>query len=330
MCLIAFRRSEDQKIDYNEFQAMIDNNSDGTGIMYPQAGRIVTKKFGNPTYRENQELFQEWLDQPVAALHARIATGKSKINTLNAHPFEVLTKERDGVDLWMMHNGIIGKANLVSDEMSDTWHFVNFYLRPLLHRNAYALCNPYMQHMLKEFVGNSRLLFMYGDGTSVIIDADDQGRESEKHNGLWLSNGHSLAKRTTYTPPANLPANKAYSSYSGYGGYNEYDEHDQSWWPKSSKNTQEEYEETWIEKAVNSCFGKKEEETVEVTEVDKFEEASSLDDILDAISDLSEVQIEVIARDEPNKTIEILRSLKSYHLDEIFEEGELEEVKEAN
>lgn len=198
MCLIAYKPNDKATFTYEDFKIAVENNKDGTGIMYPKDGRIVARKYGKPTEKQNKKMYQEFISQPAAALHVRIATAGGVSDT-NAHPFEILNKEKHGVDLWMMHNGHV-KCERHYNERSDTWHFVNMYLRPMLKRDAYAICSPFLQEMVKDYIGCSRLLFMYGDGTTVIV-ADGVAKYDEGRGGLWLSNGHSLNKK--YTPPAN-------------------------------------------------------------------------------------------------------------------------------
>lgn len=198
MCLIAFKRNKDEDFNYESFLIAAENNPHGTGLMYAKNGRVIVNKVGVVDKDINNELYYEFAEQEVAAIHVRKTTHGETDNT-NAHPYCILNKEDDGVDLYMMHNGVISGVDEIDPTKSDTWHFVNLYLKPLLEKDPYMLTSPYLQQMIAKFMGSSRLLFMYGDGTTVIIADSNAHTSGADVGGCWLSNKYSLTKKTTYS-----------------------------------------------------------------------------------------------------------------------------------
>lgn len=391
MCLIAVKQSEDETLYHDSFRAAAVRNGHGTGIMYPKDGRIIAKKFGTVNYKVNGELYEEFLAQPVAAIHVRIATGGSKIDDTNAHPFQILSKEEDGVDLYMMHNGIIGAVEIVDSDKSDTWHFSNLYLRQLLYRNPYGLTNPFLQQMIKKYIGSSRLVFMYGDGTTVIIDGDNSGVTSKEHGGVWLSNNHSIdipyhtrrhyggnnsnqiwdqelrryvdrpkqlahdtADETQDFVPhrdrgGNMSGSSAMRLSDGYGGdwYDEnidplfgdegerisaYNGQTPNWLEQQLKEEQMKKDKKDTTYSIIDKNGKiiktaepvKEtfkREEVHINHKDKFDLCSTLDDLLLEISNLTEREIHVMAKETCDKAADILIQVKT-----MYENGDWFEV----
>lgn len=228
MCLIAVKTTPSETFNYDAFLTAAQRNSDGTGIMYPKEGRIIHRKLGGKlSEQDNKSLYDEFIAQPRAALHVRFTT-HGKTDDDNAHPFEILSIDKgDPVDLFMMHNGVISNAPKVKDGMSDTWHFVEFMLKPMLKADPYILVNPYIKAMIKDFIGACRLAFMYGDGTTVLVE-DSQCNRDPKYGGVWLSNRSYLTPSTITTPSKNTVNNSNKFQGRRAYGYDWYDENDYS------------------------------------------------------------------------------------------------------
>lgn len=189
MCLIAFRREDKETFKEEWFYPAADRNDDGIGIMYLDKGRVVTKKLGATATLENKrDMLKEFNEAPSPSfLHLRYGTAGNKEDETNAHPFKILSKDDgDLVDLYMMHNGILNTADFDSTK-SDTWHFANCYIKPLVKKNPYLLCNAYVRAMISKFVNGSRICFLYSCGTSVVIE-DSYCHSDEQYGGCWLSN----------------------------------------------------------------------------------------------------------------------------------------------
>jgi hypothetical protein len=96
----------------------------------------------------------------------------------------------DGI--WLAHNGVLACGNPVSRNKSDTWHFVEFFLRPLLTERPATLLEQGFQRCLADLIGPSnRLALMQSDGRVVIINR----RSGFEHRGIWFSNDYSFDLR---------------------------------------------------------------------------------------------------------------------------------------
>lgn len=205
MCLIALRRNQGEALHEKYFNQALTRNKDGIGLMYVNNDRVVTRKLGSDaTWKDKESFYTEFANAPAPALvHLRFGTAGNRADQDNAHPFQILSKDKDGVDLWMMHNGHMHIAEIDSTK-SDSWHFANLYIKPLVKGNPYVLTNPYVQQLIKRAIGSNRLVFLYGCGTYVII-ADDAATDKIEYGGAWLSNENYFIK--SYTPYSQQACN---------------------------------------------------------------------------------------------------------------------------
>lgn len=233
MCLIAFKESSDGVFTNKNFRNMIRRNRHGLGIMWREDGRVKTEK----TIGSEKDKFKLWSkhrDKDSYAMHARLTT-HGLTNLANCHPYELLNIDNgDPIDLYMMHNGVISNAPETDKDMSDTWHFVEYILKPIAKANLEILWdNEQFQLWLQTKITGSKLLFMRSDDVEhpVLILNHSAGTEKD---GFWLSNTHStdivFAKHTPKATNTSYGGGRErtwYNSYSCYGyGYegNDYDE----------------------------------------------------------------------------------------------------------
>lgn len=208
MCLIIHKtkdvKDSDFKVTHKHIlEAGVNGNNDGIGIMYVNNGRVKFDK----AYFDRKPNQHKWSYDSTAA-QKQAHWFKSKYESLDTyvvhlrygthglnnkdmcHPFRILTKgERlySGkpceYDLFMMHNGIISVNERVTNN-SDTWHFAKDYLRPILLGNPELLQDLQIQHMLGEFIGGSKLVFLDSTDRITYINKD-MGTEKD---GYWFSN----------------------------------------------------------------------------------------------------------------------------------------------
>lgn len=158
-------------------------NPDGWGLMWAEAGRVAVRKgFGLEPLRA---ALAGRASRPLA-LHLRRRT-HGEIRLDQCHPFPVLERERDGEDLWMMHNGVIA-IDRPQAERSDSWHFARHVLRPCLRPEPALRREPAFRELLRQAVGASRLLLLDGEGRFDWVNRN-LGREIA---GCWLSTDRPL------------------------------------------------------------------------------------------------------------------------------------------
>lgn len=184
-------------------------NSHGYGILwYDQKDRIV-KAHKQAEYKIEDVIKQvaELKDTEVL-LHFRIKTHGS-VNDDNCHPFKVLDKGDTGMEMWLMHNGVIHKAKTEGDE-TDTMAFNREMLIPVLKHKPGILREEAFQKFAGEYIGHSKLAFMFGKGETVIVNKD----KGTERGGCWYSN-HS-AFPTVVTTTTNHTAGWGDDDYDGY------------------------------------------------------------------------------------------------------------------
>lgn len=197
MCLIALC-PPGKKLEDWEIRSAFNKNSDGFGIMmpHPEKEGLRIHRILSKTSDAVVELYHQALTNPKLAshphgIHFRFKT-HGKVDLANTHPFRVLRKDKHGMDLFMMHNGVISAMSGIKtdDDKSDTWKYIRHLIRPLLKENPALIYNPKFQIMMGMSIGSpNKLLFMDGDGKTIIVNGY-QGKTRE--DGIWLSNDYSI------------------------------------------------------------------------------------------------------------------------------------------
>jgi hypothetical protein len=185
MCQIIYKPAG-AELDLQVLRSAKMGNKDGVGIMFAtQDGRVSVHK-DLMDINSVLALWDEFKHEDLA-IHFRFSTG-GRIDKENCHPFRILSKERDGRDLWMMHNGVLHEVNSTIN-FCDTYIFVRDYLGPILRKNPDLFDRDDFKELLEDTVGSyNKLLFMDGNGKVTIINKDSG---SEK-DGVWVSNKYSL------------------------------------------------------------------------------------------------------------------------------------------
>lgn len=192
MCVIILR-PENKVLSTTVLLSCMHDNPHGWGMMYALNGRVHTLRG-----LEDSEFWSAYMTIPASvtlAIHFRIKT-HGKINIANTHPFPVLPASEGYLsDIWLMHNGIF-RIEETDPSMSDTWHFVQHLLKPVLVEAPVLLHNAAFQGMLEDSVDSSRVLLLDGSGTFVLLNSKSWTEEE----GCLFSNNHSLYADTYYKP----------------------------------------------------------------------------------------------------------------------------------
>lgn len=193
MCLI-IRRPRDVEIPIKLLINAFSNNSDGFGYMFAENGRVQVRKFLPKNPQSIIKAYDQIKDHDVG-IHFRMAT-HGTTNQANCHPFQVLSVDKHGRDLWLMHNGILSSVPQPNLKKSDTWHFVTNWLRPVLEENPELIDDAAYQQMLAKFIGTgNKLLLLDGNGKFITIN---EAAGTLVDNRMWLSNLYSLDAPTSY------------------------------------------------------------------------------------------------------------------------------------
>ena len=179
-------------------------NSHGFGAMYKENGKVkVIKSLGK--YNDIKRIYDSLLKSKACVIHFRMQT-HGDINQNNIHPFKI-TK-----NLYMAHNGILSGGNPEYKEKSDTWHFINYILKPSLERKPQLIYNKNYIEFLGKTIGNSRFAFMNNKGYISIVNKDD----GVEHGGCWFSNTYAWDAPSGLKRPKFSSLN--WDSYDDYDG----------------------------------------------------------------------------------------------------------------
>ena len=205
MCLI-LTRQPNFEIPYAKFETAILNNPDGYGLCYPgDKGLEVLRTPVEPDPEKLYRLINEELKEKDLMVHLRYTT-VGATNLRNAHPFPILEKATDGIDLRMAHNGTLGKFKTMAGKgESDTRAFVRKYVRPLFKRLARGmepeelLADPFLKQLLEDqLTAASVLTFMDSEGNSLICN--EEGNGGKKEPEWYYSNTYSFNKSHRVAP----------------------------------------------------------------------------------------------------------------------------------
>jgi predicted glutamine amidotransferase len=231
MCLIALR-NPNFEIPYNKFESAVFNNPDGYGLSYPdENGKLITLRSADrPDPEKLYRMLNEELIDRKLLVHLRYTTVGDTI-LRNAHPFPILEKDKDGIDLRMAHNGTLSKyrpKSNISTE-SDTRVFVREFVRPLFKRLIKGMSPEELMHddftkkiLEDQLSAASVLTFLDGNGNSLICNETGNGGKSEE--GWYYSNTYSFNPKhreptpTTYVTPSSYRGPKDNTNVVPYTG----------------------------------------------------------------------------------------------------------------
>ena len=195
MCLI-IQANKPQVITKNMMNCAYLNNDDGFGLMYANKGKVQVQKIGKPkSFKAITKVWDSYkdLDVPIG-IHFRFNTNGESSKSMS-HPFQVLNKEENSRDVWVMHNGPQLPTPMLEDNKSDTHQFVKWILKPQLSNEPELLYNHDWQEMLGDMIGSDKLLFLDSKTEEFTIINEQEGKTTDD---MWLSNSYSLQPTGSY------------------------------------------------------------------------------------------------------------------------------------
>ena len=193
MCLIVSRPA-DATFPIDQLEVAHFSNPHGVGFMWPGRTRLQVEKIAAPTnFKQVNNLYESVLKRSAGkplAIHFRWATHGLK-DMENTHPYKILDKKKSGMDLYMMHNGIIPRVSGNNDVHSDTWHYIQSHLVDVLTDYPDLIWAEWFQNEVGFAIGaGNKLLFMDNEGRQAFVNYK-QGHLAED-TGCWLSNVYSI------------------------------------------------------------------------------------------------------------------------------------------
>lgn len=207
--------------------SIYNQNSDGVGVMYKnKRGLKVIKLLPKSTKEVAEFLLALPDDDRNLAIHWRMRT-HGHVDMHNCHPYPVAK----GVA--MMHNGILSTGNKADPTKSDTYHFIEDYLRTAVESYPELVHDAGFLEMVSDYIGASnRFVFMSADGRMSTANFNT----GIEHNGVWFSNTYA------WPPELLIPDYKprwVYTSGTNYELGADDDERGENWaydsWHKQRK-----------------------------------------------------------------------------------------------
>lgn len=231
MCLLitqpeGFTFSDDMLLDF------FTSNRDGIGVMYVENGMLVVEKSLPNSAAQAAEFYKTHAAGKACAIHYRMMT-HGDIDLLNCHPYKVFSKDEDGVDMWLMHNGILHTGNAKDKAKSDTWHYINDVIRPMLRGRTEEFTSEWFRYVVEDHIGGSNKFVMMDSNGTVATFNEKSGVYYED---AWMSNTYAWSAAKYI--PGLAKKTKWWSGYTA-GGYadNDYSyassfASSRKWWEK--------------------------------------------------------------------------------------------------
>ena len=244
MCLLINQPTTAPALPTHWLDDFFSYNSDGVGVMYSENDCLVIEKILPKTSADFVAFYNTHIAGKNCAFHLRMRT-HGDTDLTNCHPYEVLNRADHGIDLALMHNGILSTGNKADTSKSDTWHYIRDYLRPLLAKNPDFAFHPAFSALIGDHIGASNKFVLMDNAGRVATVNESSG---VFWGGLWLSNtyawtatndtsktapigkkAHKLAKRALHQVNQQ-PTRQTYASQYGYArassSYANWDDYD--------------------------------------------------------------------------------------------------------
>jgi hypothetical protein len=228
MCLLLTQSKSSPILSDAWLSDFYSYNQDGVGVMFAHHGELIIKKIIPNTAQEFIDFYRENISGRDCAFHLRMRT-HGDIDLLNCHPYEILNRAEHGMDLWLMHNGVLSTGNRADITKSDTWHYIQDYLKPMLAGNPDFAFHPSFKALIEDHIGGSnKFVIMDNEGRQTVINQSS----GVYWGGLWLSNTYAwTSSKSAKNHPVNLKKAKKqiaekpekvvykYSKYSEWDSY---------------------------------------------------------------------------------------------------------------
>jgi len=175
MCLAIYKPSKVQP-DWDALEEGFRCNSHGAGFAVAGGGSIHIHK-GFFRFEEFAAAYRQFADKQ-SLVHFRLATHGSRDASM-CHPFSVTP------EIAMIHNGILPIDTSDDKDKSDTWHYVEYVLKPLAERDREFYSDNSIRFLGESAISGSKFAFLRADGDWCIWnDSDGHWRDD-----IWYSNG---------------------------------------------------------------------------------------------------------------------------------------------
>jgi hypothetical protein len=172
-------------------------NSDGIGVMWAENGFLRIEKALPANVGEFLDFYERNIKGKECFWHARWRT-HGAINLDNCHPYTVFDQTQP-MPVALMHNGVLRQGNEADTSMSDTWHYINDFLKPTTQAQPAVIFVPEFAKIIAAHIGsNNKFALMNNLGQMQVVNRE----AGVTYNGAWLSNTYAWDSATYMPPPA--------------------------------------------------------------------------------------------------------------------------------
>jgi len=198
MCLLVTQSKISPKLSHEWLKDFYSYNADGIGVMRSKNNQLIIEKILPKDADDFINFYEKHIFGFDCAFHLRMKT-HGHIDLINCHPYEILNKADHGIDLWLMHNGILHTDNKADITKSDTWHYIKNYVVPMLSKNPDYAFTESFNEIISDHIGSSnKFVIMDNLGRQTVINQD----QGVYWAGLWLSNTYAWSASNTATETA--------------------------------------------------------------------------------------------------------------------------------
>lgn len=160
------------------------SNADGVGAMYTTSKGVLRTPKVLPKNLAEARAFIAQLpnDDRSIAIHWRMRT-HGDTDLTNCHPYPVIEGQ-----IALMHNGVLQQGNAADKSKSDTWHYINDVVRPMLSEAPKMFTNKaWLELVENDITTSNRFAIMDHEGDLVILNK----QTGIEHEGIWFSNTYA-------------------------------------------------------------------------------------------------------------------------------------------
>ncbi len=175
-------------------------NRDGWGLMgFAPDGEQLVERHAHVSL-DALLIAEEKYRAAEIVLHLRLLT-RGSTDAQNQHPIAV-----GDVGL-LMHNGTLAGLETAQCGRSDTWHFANNVLRPLLERDAGLPAQPAFRLLIEMALGaDNKAVLLHAPSRSITVFNPQLGTEID---GLWCSGTRWIDQRLYHLPDPPQPQTRS-------------------------------------------------------------------------------------------------------------------------
>ena len=192
MCLLV-TQTAGVVFDAELLQEIYYRNSDGIGVVFTnEHGEVEVHKLVPANERDFLEFYGQWIAGRECAWHARMRT-HGHTDLTNCHPYPISLP--DGSVAWLMHNGILSHGNKADTSKSDTWHYIEDTIKPMLAESPGVAHTAAFRRLVEQDIGASnKFVLVTPDGRSTTFN--------EAAGELWVRPDGTCWMSNTYAWPA--------------------------------------------------------------------------------------------------------------------------------